>query len=135
MEVMISVCGETPTIGEVFHCGDAYATVVSVDTSGNPVELPFELAPDSPADKLRCADAADRSGPTHALLNAEVTHKYCQPYCLQCALYECRCISEANSPRSNVLDLLRNRPWGKRIALMCCSPTGFTGSLLASFIC
>ena len=44
MEVMISVCGETPTIGEVFHCGDAYATVVSVDTSGNPVELPFELA-------------------------------------------------------------------------------------------
>ena len=61
MEVMISVCGETPTIGEVFHCGDAYATVVSVDTSGNPVELPFELAPDSPADKSRCAGAADRS--------------------------------------------------------------------------
>ncbi len=61
MEVMISVCGETPTIGEVFHCGDAYATVVSVDTSGNPVELPFELAPDSPADKSRCAGAPDRS--------------------------------------------------------------------------
>ena len=61
MEVMISVCGETPTIGEVFHCGDAYATVVSVDTKGNPVELPFELRPDSPADKLRCAEAAYRS--------------------------------------------------------------------------
>ena len=61
MEVMISVCGETPHIGEVFHCGDAYATVVSVDTKGNPVELPFELIPDSPADKLRCAGAADRS--------------------------------------------------------------------------
>ena len=61
MEVMISVCGETPTIGEVFHCGDAYATVVSVDTKGNPVELPFELRPDSPADKLRCAEAAHRS--------------------------------------------------------------------------
>ena len=60
MEVMISVCGETPTIGEVFHCGDAYATVVSVDTKGNPVELPFELHPDSPADKLRCAEAAYR---------------------------------------------------------------------------
>ena len=67
MEVMISVCGETPTIGEVFHCGDAYATVVSVDTSGNPVELPFELAPDSPADKLRCAGAADRSASADAL--------------------------------------------------------------------
>ncbi|CAL5223884.1 g6477 [Coccomyxa viridis] len=75
MEVMISVCGETPTIGEVFHCGDAYATVVSVDTSGNPVELPFELAPDSPADKLRCAGAADRRderlGMRHALLMNE----------------------------------------------------------------
>ena len=67
MEVMISVCGETPTIGEVFHCGDAYATVVSVDTSGNPVELPFELAPDSPADKLRCAGAADRSASARTL--------------------------------------------------------------------
>ena len=61
MEVMISVCGETPTVGEVFHCGDAYATVVSVDTKGNPVELPFELHPDSPADKLRCAGAVYRS--------------------------------------------------------------------------
>ena len=45
----------------MFHCGDAYATVVSVDTKGNPVELPFELRPDSPADKLRCAEAAYRS--------------------------------------------------------------------------
>ena len=48
MEVMISVCGETPTIGEVFHCGDAYATVVSVDTKGNPVELPFRAPPRQP---------------------------------------------------------------------------------------
>ena len=67
MEVMISVCGETPTIGEVFHCGDAYATVVSVDPKGNPVELPFELAPDSAADKLRCAGAPDRWIPASAL--------------------------------------------------------------------
>ena len=76
MEVMISVCGETPTIGEVFHCGDAYATVVSVDTKGNPVELPFELRPDSPADKLRCAEAAYRSACavqiTKSLLKARV---------------------------------------------------------------
>ena len=60
MEVMISVCGETPTEGKVFHCGDAYATVVSVDTKGNPVELAFELTPDSPRDQLRCAGAAER---------------------------------------------------------------------------
>ncbi len=58
MEVMISVCGETPTQGEVFHCGDAYATIVSVDPRGNPVELPFDLAPECPADLLRCRDAA-----------------------------------------------------------------------------
>ena len=63
MEVMISVCGETPTQGEVFHCGDAYATIVSVDPRGNPVELPFDLAPECPADLLRCRDAADRCAP------------------------------------------------------------------------
>lgn len=84
MEVMISVCGETPTIGEVFHCGDAYATVVSVDTSGNPVELPFELAPESPADKLRCAGAADRSGSAHTFLIVGVSD--CQLHNSSCAL-------------------------------------------------
>ena len=29
VEVMISVWGETPDVGVTFHCGDAYATVVS----------------------------------------------------------------------------------------------------------
>lgn len=29
VEVMVSVWGETPDIGVMFHCGDAYATVVS----------------------------------------------------------------------------------------------------------
>ncbi len=62
MEVMISVCGETPTQGEVFHCGDAYATIVSVDPRGNPVDLPIDLAPESAADLLRCRAAADRCG-------------------------------------------------------------------------
>jgi hypothetical protein len=63
MEVMITVFGETPTEGEMFHCADAYATVVSVDTQGNPVEVPFELAPVTPAEQHRCRDAADRSVP------------------------------------------------------------------------
>ena len=61
MEVMISVCGETPSdFGGVFHCGDAYATIVSVDRGGNPVEVPFELAPASPPDRQRCAGADER---------------------------------------------------------------------------
>ena len=45
VEVMISVHGETPSKGVVFHCGDAFATIVSVDLMGNPVSVPFELEP------------------------------------------------------------------------------------------
>ena len=61
MEVMISVYGETSHIGEVFHCGDAYATIVSVDAQGTPVEVPFVLCPQTPEERLRCADADKRS--------------------------------------------------------------------------
>ncbi|KAK9815553.1 hypothetical protein WJX72_005621 [[Myrmecia] bisecta] len=60
VEVMISVHGETPHVGEVFHCGDAFATVVSVDTNGNPVVVPFELAPESRIQVLRTKAAAER---------------------------------------------------------------------------
>lgn len=60
MEVMVSVCGETPTVGEVFHCGDAYVTVVSVDEKGGPVDVPCELAAVEPHDVKRCAQAAER---------------------------------------------------------------------------
>lgn len=39
MEVMVSVCAETPSLGgRVFECGDAFVTVVAVDGgSGRPV--------------------------------------------------------------------------------------------------
>ncbi len=63
MEVMISVCGETPHIAEVFHCGDAYVTVVSVDKDGSPVEVPFELQPVTEAEKRQCAGATKRRAP------------------------------------------------------------------------
>ncbi|CAL8463592.1 g3126 [Coccomyxa elongata] len=79
MEVMISVCGETPTQGEVFHCGDAYATIVSVDPRGNPVELPFDLAPECPADLLRCRDAADRRDERLAMRRALVVNEARRP--------------------------------------------------------
>ena len=60
MEVMISVYGETSHVGKIFHCGDAYATVVSVDSRGQPVEVPFELRPETEEERLRCAGAAAR---------------------------------------------------------------------------
>lgn len=59
-EVMISVCGESPTVREVFYCGDAFATVVSVNKSGGTVDIPFTLEPGSAVEKLRCAGAEGR---------------------------------------------------------------------------
>lgn len=53
VEVLISLWGETPDVGVMFHCGDAYATVVSVNTSKKPVDIPFELNPQSQAEQLR----------------------------------------------------------------------------------
>lgn len=58
---MISVCGESPTVRQLFYCGDAYATVVSVDRNhGGTVTIPFTLAPDTSLEKQRCAEAASR---------------------------------------------------------------------------
>ena len=60
MEVMISVCGESLAESSIFHCGDAYATVVTVDQHSLPVDIPFELDPKSPADAQRCAASQSR---------------------------------------------------------------------------
>jgi len=71
MEVMVSVCGETPAEGSaVFHCGDAYATVVAVDPEGQPAEVPFELVPATPDDARRCAGVAARRVPPLSPLRA-----------------------------------------------------------------
>lgn len=60
-EVMISVCGESPTERQVFYCGDAYASVVSVDSQGSgTVTIPFTLEPQTSIEKQRCADANSR---------------------------------------------------------------------------
>lgn len=57
-EVMISVCGESPTERLVFYCGDAYASVVSVDNKkGGTVTIPFTLEPQTSLEKQRCAEA------------------------------------------------------------------------------
>eukprot|EP00887_Chlorella_sp_A99_P007792 scaffold20.g7792.t1 len=53
VEVMISVWGETPDIGDMFGCGDAYATIVSVDERTRPEDIPFELVPETRAEQLR----------------------------------------------------------------------------------
>lgn len=50
LEVMISVHGESPHQGAMFKCGDAFATIVSVDARGDPVEVPFALEPGSEAE-------------------------------------------------------------------------------------
>ncbi|KAL6778365.1 hypothetical protein ACKKBG_A17915 [Auxenochlorella protothecoides x Auxenochlorella symbiontica] len=60
VEVMISVWAETPEAGGLFECGDAYATVVSMNESGVPQDIPFELAPDTPEDHTRHAGAIRR---------------------------------------------------------------------------
>ena len=61
VEVMISVCGENPTERQVFYCGDAYATVVSVDSrQGGTVTIPFTLEPRTTLEKQRCAEAGLR---------------------------------------------------------------------------
>ena len=54
MEVLISVHGERIETREMAHCGSAYATVVSVDGNGDPVPVPFYLAPETAVEKLRC---------------------------------------------------------------------------------
>lgn len=60
-EVMISVCGESTTERQVFYCGDAYATVVSVDSrKGGTVTIPFTLEPQTSLEKQRCAEAGLR---------------------------------------------------------------------------
>ena len=83
MEVMVSVHGEDPLVGDLFHCADAFVTVVTVQqTAGGgdvgttqsssmtslvhqttqskfeesrviPVRLPFQLQPQTPAESLR----------------------------------------------------------------------------------
>ena len=57
---MISVCGESPTVREVFYCGDAFATVVSVNRTGGTVDIPFTLQPETATEKLRCSGAEAR---------------------------------------------------------------------------
>lgn len=60
VEVMISIWGEVPEEGIPFHCGDAYATVVSVNGAGEPVDIPFEIVPETPEEKRRYEGAVAR---------------------------------------------------------------------------
>lgn len=80
-EVMISVCGESPTVREVFYCGDAFATVVSVNRTGGTVDIPFTLEPETGAEKQRCAGAEVRRQErlaVDALLYPPAVHKCMQ---------------------------------------------------------
>ena len=60
VEVMISIWGEKPEEGAPFHCGDAYATVVSVNHAGEPVDIPVEIVPETVEERRRYAGAVAR---------------------------------------------------------------------------
>jgi acyl-CoA thioesterase 11 len=60
LEVAVSVFAESPREGRVFHCADAYVTVVVVDSRGKPVPIPFELAPETAAERMRYEGALAR---------------------------------------------------------------------------
>ena len=62
------MCGERLAESSIFHCGDAYATVVSVDQHGLPVDIPFDLQPKDAADVSRCAAATIRHVPCCRLI-------------------------------------------------------------------
>lgn len=53
LEVAVTVFGESPSEGVVFHCADACVTVVVVDPEGGPSTIPFALDPQTPNQQLR----------------------------------------------------------------------------------
>ncbi|GBF96246.1 acyl-coenzyme A thioesterase [Raphidocelis subcapitata] len=60
LEVAVTVFGETPSEGGVFHCADACVTVVVVDAAGGPSSIPFALDPQTPNQLLRYKAALKR---------------------------------------------------------------------------
>jgi len=60
VEVIVSVWGEIPEEGKPFHCGDAYATIVSVNPHGQPMNIPFEIVPQTREEELRYKGAVAR---------------------------------------------------------------------------
>lgn len=73
MEVMVSVHGENPSKGQLFHCADAFVVVVTVEAGetepgggghfvAKPLRLPFELSPSTSTETLRFEGAVRRRG-------------------------------------------------------------------------
>ncbi|KAF5841852.1 HotDog domain-containing protein [Dunaliella salina] len=61
LEVLVSVHGEDPQVGELFHCADAFITLVTVSRDcGQPMQLPFQLQPVTDMDRLRQEGAQKR---------------------------------------------------------------------------
>lgn len=93
MEVLICVDGESSCgqYGEMdsrsdsttpcFHCGSAFATVVSVAGPWPPVAVPvqFRLQPSTPDEKLRCESAPQRRADRLAMRRALVAYQSSRP--------------------------------------------------------
>lgn len=64
-----------------FHCGSAFATVVSVAGPWPPVAVPvqFQLQPSTPEEKLRCENAAQRRSDRLEMRKALVAYQSQQP--------------------------------------------------------
>lgn len=67
---------------QVFHCADAFATIVVVDAvEGRPSHIPFELQPATEEEKLRL----------------EVSQLHCAALCLTCQVLAALCAARASS--------------------------------------
>lgn len=66
MEVGVKVMAENPLTGNRRHTSSAYLTYVSIDSTGNPVEI-APIIPESDAEKRRYAEAQERR--KHRLAN------------------------------------------------------------------
>lgn len=82
LEVMVSIWGETtPVAGApMFHCGDAFATIVSLDGEGRPVkELPVEVRAETEEERRRSRKAEERREQRLVLRKVLLSHSNRRP--------------------------------------------------------
>eukprot|EP01023_Acetabularia_acetabulum_P001987 TRINITY_DN10777_c0_g1_i5.p2 TRINITY_DN10777_c0_g1~~TRINITY_DN10777_c0_g1_i5.p2 ORF type:complete len:158 (-),score=23.33 TRINITY_DN10777_c0_g1_i5:933-1406(-) len=60
LEVLISVFGEDLYKGDLFHCANAFATLVAIGADGTPRRFPFDLSPSTEAEIQRYNGAIKR---------------------------------------------------------------------------
>jgi len=82
LEVMVSIWGETTPVpgAPMFHCGDAFATIVSLNGEGRPVkELPVEVRAETEEERGRSRKAEERREQRLALRKVLLDHSNRRP--------------------------------------------------------